>query len=273
MKTISIPRYRILQNVENNMLLSVGTWNSFDTSTFQLVSDNSDFVAQGVAPGDIVFNPENSSTWAEVVTVDSTTELTLNGVFSTTIIGGTTELKRFSIVAPAVAFQVTTSDVDTAQEWWSKYKVGDRIQSNGQQNRTFANQAVGTILDVSIDLDGPVYGTLTVDMPMQTNNQIWVYKKDDVVTIPVNEISGIEFYNDFRSGLGEFSTSIYMGNSQLYLIYPTVKELKNVEDLFALQPKFEASIMDAVSETLRSPWPDSNVMIEGSYGWSCNLVA
>jgi hypothetical protein len=127
-------------------------------------------------------------------------------------------------------------------------------------------------LDVSIDLDGPVYGTLTVDMPMQTNNEIWVYK-DDVVTIPVNEISGIEFYNDFRSGLGEFSTSIYMGNSQLYLIYPTVKELKNVEDLFALQPKFEASIMDAVSETLRSPWPDSNVMIEGSYGWSCNLVA
>ena len=272
MKTISIPRYRVLQNVENDMKsgLAVGIWNSFDTTTFQLVANNSDF--SNVQPGDIVFNPENSSTWAEVVTVDSTTELTLNGVFSTTIIGGATELKRFSVVAPAVAFQVNATNVDTAQEWWSTYEVGDRIQSQGQQSRTYANQAVGTILDISIDLDGPVYGTLTVDMPMQTSNEIWVYK-DDIVTIPVNEISGVEFYTYFESAVGEVSGSLYIGFDELYSIESTVFEFKNREDVFTYQPKFEAAIMNAISETLRSPWPDSNVMIEGSYGWPVSIIA
>jgi hypothetical protein len=271
MKTISIPRYRVLQNVDNDLKagLAVGTWNSFDTTTFQLVADNSDFT--NVQAGDIVFNPENSSTWAEVVTVDSATELTLNGVFSTTIIGGATELKRFSVVAPAVAFQVATSDVDTAQEWWSTYEVGDRIQSQGQQSRTLANQAVGTILDITIDLDGPNPGaTLTVDMPMQTSNEIWVYK-DDITTIPVNEISGIEFYKYFQSALGEITAYLYIGNGEYYRIEPQVFEFKNREDVLTYQPKFEAAIMNAISETLRSPWPDSNVVIEGSHGWQVRL--
>ena len=86
MKTISIPRARQLANVTNNMFLSSATWDSFDTSTFQLVSSASTFIALGVQPGYIVFNPENSSTWAEVVSVDSETQLTLSGVFSTTVI-------------------------------------------------------------------------------------------------------------------------------------------------------------------------------------------
>jgi len=269
MKTISFPRYRVLQNVDNNLKLPNATWNTFDTSTFQLVSNNADFVAQGVVPGDIVFNPENSSSWAEVVTVDSPTELTLNGAFSTTIVGGTTKLKRFSIVAATVAFEVETSDLATAKEWWSTYKVGDRIQSQGPNVRTYANQAVGTILDVSIDLDAPFpHATLTVDKPMQTSNEIWVYKQDEVTTIPVNEISGIEFYRYHESGdEGEFNAYIYMGNSYYYDVYSTVESTTNGDDVLALQPKFEASIMNAIAETLRSPWPDSNVMVEDSYGW------
>jgi len=271
MKTISTPRYRVLQNVDNNLKLANATWNSFDTSTFQLVSNNADF--SNIQAGDIVFNPENSSTWAEVVTVDSPTELTLNGAFSTTIIGGTTKLKRFTIVAATVAFEVETSDLATAKEWWSTYKVGDRIQSQGPNVRTYANQAVGTILDVSIDLDAPFpHATLTVDKPMQTSNEIFVYKQDEVTTIPVNEISGVEFYAYHESGdAGQFSASIYIGNGEFYAVYPTVESTTNADDVLALQPKFEAAIMNAVSETLRSPWPDSNVMIEGSHGWSVSI--
>jgi len=266
MKTISIPRSRQLANVENNMFVSVATWNSFDTSTFELVSNASTFITSNVQPGYIVFNPENSSSWAEVVSVDSETQLTLSGAFSTTVIGGTTELKRFSIVLPAVAFYVSTTDLATAKEWWSTYKVGDRIQSVGQQNKTVANLAVATILDITIDVDAG-YAEMTVDKPMQTNNDILVYKQGDISAIPVNYISGIQFYRSFETSDGEFYADIAMGNGDQYSLYPLTEVLNSAEDVIALQPKFEAAIMNAVSEVLRAPWPTANAMIEDSYGW------
>ena len=266
MKTISIPRSRQLANVENNMFVNSTTWNSFDTSTFELVSTTSTFITSGVQPGYIVFNPENSSNWAEVVSVDSETQLTLSGAFSTTVIGGTTELKSFSIVLPAVAFLVSTTDLATAKEWWSTYKVGDRIQSIGQQNKTVANLAVATILDITIDVDAS-YAEMTVDKPMQTNNDILAYKQGDISAIPVNYISGIQFYRYFDEGEGEFYANIPMGDRQEYYLYPLTETLDSAEDVLALQPKFEAAVMNAVSEVLRAPWPTANVMIEDSYGW------
>jgi hypothetical protein len=105
---------------------------------------------------------------------------------------------------------------------------------------------------------------------MQTSNEIWVYK-DDITTIPVNEISGIEFYKYFQSALGEITAYLYIGNGEYYRIEPQVFEFKNREDVLTYQPKFEAAIMNAISETLRSPWPDSNVVIEGSHGWQVRL--
>jgi hypothetical protein len=270
MKTISIPRARQLANVTNNMFLSSATWDSFDTSTFQLVSSASTFIALGVQPGYIVFNPENSSTWAEVVSVDSETQLTLSGVFSTTVIGGTTELQRFSIVTPAEAFLVSTTDLATAKQWWSTSKVGDKIQSKGQQQRTLANLAVSTILDITIDV---VAGTaeITVDKPMQTSNPIWAYKQGDIMAIPVNYISGLEFYSYANSTSGEFIVIMYMGGADEYEVRPINEFLTSAEDVLALQPKFEAAVMNAISEVIRAPWPTANVMIEDSYGWEIDF--
>jgi hypothetical protein len=126
-------------------------------------------------------------------------------------------------------------------------------------------------VDIIIDLDGPNPGARIVsDIPMQTSNEIWVYK-DDITTIPVNEISGIEFYKSFEGAIGEVSASLYIGNDEFYGIESQVFEFKNREDVLTYQPKFEAAIMNAVSETLRSPWPDSNVMIEGSHGWAVSI--
>ena len=48
-----------------------------DGNPFVLIDDNADFLTQKVYPGDVVFN-DNNATYATVVSVDSSTQLTLN---------------------------------------------------------------------------------------------------------------------------------------------------------------------------------------------------
>jgi hypothetical protein len=251
MKTISIPYRRFLANVVDNIIDGNREITSFDTATFVLVASGANFPTTGNV-GDIVFDAEDSRQFATIVSVDSTTQVTLDGSIG---------LASYYSVAPAAtAFLVVTQDAATASYWMATYSVGDRVNCIGAAESTYFNFGLATIL--SLDYDGTVgseTATMTLDLPIDTavTNDIKAYVKGELQTIPVNELLFVKFALSEDDTYAEFS---FNGDVYGYM-YPAIYE----PDLPSLI-QLEKNVLDAIQEVLRSPWPTANAMIKDSYG-------
>ena len=266
MKTISLPLRNEVSDLANNMFASYGakTWNAYDPVTRVLTSDNSTFVSEGVQPGMVVFNSENSNSWATVETVDSETEITLTPGFIYESDGGT-RLPRFSIATAAVAFTQECSDIETSKYWWSKYKVGDRVQSQGQQIKTSFNKAVATILKMELVNDLAV---MTLDKPLQSSRSLWVYKEGSVYTLDIKSVATMEMYTYHQQGDGGdcYMTFYDINGSTTYEVFPWLYNPTSEEETRAVAKELQDKLINAIEQSLRSPWPAANVMVEDSYG-------
>jgi len=247
MKTISTPYRRVLENVVETMLAENREITSFDTATFVLVSSESNFPTNGDV-GDIVFNAEDSRQFATIVSVDSTTQVTLDGSIG---------LASYYSVAPAAtAFLVVTQDAATASYWMATYSVGDRVSGEGAHQTTAFNLGVATIL--SLDYDGTVgseTATMTLDLPIDTDDDVYAYVEGELQTLPVNELILVQFRLNEDETYAEFALN---GDAFMYL-YPGIPDEPSLI-------QFEKNVMGAIQEVLRSPWPTANAMIKDSYG-------
>jgi len=251
MKTISTPLRRILEDVVDNSLTSLGEFDSFDANTYVLVDASANFPTTG-GVGDIVFNPDDSRRWATIVSVDSTTQITLDGPI------GAPSYTYYSVSPAATAFQVVTDSNSVAQKWISTYSVGDKVTCLGGQEITYFNLGVATILSIDYDATvGSETATLTLDLPMYTSDNVYGYVKGEIQTIPVNEVQLVNFILEEDSFYAEIT---FNGDSaaQLYTGIASGDEASYLE--------FEKNFMDAVQKVLRSPWPTANAMIKDSYG-------
>ena len=266
MKTINFPLRNEVPDLANNMFGSYAgkTWNTYDPVTRVLTSANSTFVSEGVQPGMVVFNSENSNSWATVETVDSETEITLTPGFIYESDGGT-RLPRFSIATAAVAFTQECSSIETSKYWWSKYKVGDRVQSQGQQTKTSFNKAVATILKMELVND---LAMMTLDKPLQSSKPLWVYKEGSVYTLDVESVGSMEMYTYHQQGDGGecYMTFYDINDSVSYEVYPWLYNPTSEEETRAVAKELQDKLINAVEQSLRSPWPAANVMVEDSYG-------
>jgi len=249
MKTISTPYRRVLENVVDTMLDDNQEITSFDTATFVLVASGANFPTTGDV-GDIVFNAEDSRQFATIVSVDSTTQVTLDGSIG---------LSYYYSVAPAAtAFLVVTDDNVTAEKWMTTYSVGDRVSCEGAAQTTTFNLGVATIL--SLDYDGTVgseTATMTLDLPIDTADEVYAYVEGELQTLPVNELILVQFRLNEDETYAEFALN---GDAFAYL-YPGIYE-PDEPSLIQL----EKNVMGAIQEVLRSPWPTANAMIKDSYG-------
>ncbi|GAF67816.1 unnamed protein product [marine sediment metagenome] len=249
MKTISTPYRRVLENVVDNLIDENTEITSFDTATFILVASSANFPTTGNV-GDIVFNAEDSRQFATIVSVDSTTQVTLDGSIG---------LSYYYSVAPAAtAFLLVTQDAATASYWMATYSVGDRVNCVGAAQTTTFNLGLATIL--SLDYDGTVgseTATMTLDLPMSTDDDVFAYVEGELQTLPVNELIVVKFILDEEAGYAEFALN---GDAFVYL-YQGIYE-PDEPSLIQL----ENNVMGAIQEVLRSPWPKANVMIKDSYG-------
>lgn len=266
MKTINFPLRNEVPDLANNMFGSYAgkTWNTYDPVTRVLTSANSTFVSEGVQPGMVVFNSENSNSWATVETVDSETEITLTPGFIYESDGGT-RLPRFSIATAAVAFTQECSSIETSKYWWSKYKVGDRVQSQGQQTKTSFNKAVATILKMELVND---LAMMTLDKPLQSSKPLWVYKEGSVYTLNVESLGVMDMYTYHQQGDGGdcYMTFYDINDSVSYEVYPWLYNPTSEEETRAVAKELQDKLINAVEQSLRSPWPAANVMVEDSYG-------
>ena len=265
MNTIATPFRNVVPDVQPNMFASYGskTWNEYDPATRVLTSDNSTFVTDAVQPGMVLFNPEDSTSWATIQSVDSETELTLNGGFIYESSGGT-RLGRFSIATAAVAFTQECSDIETSKYWWANYKVGDRVQSKGQQVKTSFNKAVATILKMELVNDLAV---MTLDKPLQSTQEIWVYKDGDVYAYPIENIQAMALYSYYEDGSeNEAYMILYPAQGNSVSIVPWLRDPSSVEEVKSVGKELEDKVINAIQRCSRSPWPTGTVMIEDSYG-------
>jgi hypothetical protein len=255
MKTISIPYRRFLANVVDNIIDGNREITSFDTATFVLVASGANFPTTGNV-GDIVFDAEDSRQFATIVSVDSTTQVTLDGSIG---------LASYYSVAPAAtAFLVVTQDAATASYWMATYSVGDRVNCIGAAESTNFNLGLATIL--SLDYDGTVgseTATMTLDLPMSTDGEVIAYVEGEIDTLPVNQIIGIEFYHSAISF--DAAPSFYLEGTSVGLV-PGVSNSPDAESAAAYSADLEKNVMGAIQEVLRSPWPTANAMIKDSYG-------
>jgi len=235
------------------------TWNDYDPATRVLTSNISAFVSDGVLPGMVLFNPEDSNSWATVETVDSETEITLTPGFIYESDGGT-RLGLFSIATAAVAFKQYCTDTDTSKLWWANYKVGDRVQSQGQQVKTSFNKAVATIVAMEWDEVNDL-AVMTLDKPLQSTQGIWLYKDGDVQTLPIEEV---EYFTLSREE-EVYMQFISAGNLD-YQVYPWLKEPASNEELLSVSEELKDKMVDAVQEALTDPWPRASAMVKDSYG-------
>lgn len=268
MNTIATPFRNVVPDVEPNMFASYGskTWNDYNPATGVLTSDNSTFVTEGVQPGMVLFNPEDSTSWATIQSVDSETELTLNGGFIYESSGGT-RLSRFSIATAAVAFKQYCTDTESSKYWWANYKVGDRVQSEGQQVKTGFNKAVATIVEMEWDEVNDL-AVMTLDKPLQSNRALWVYKEGNVYTYPIEKIQSMELYSYYEAGEG---SEVYMTlndarRTDNVTITPWLREPSSREEVQSVAKELEDKVINAIQRCSRSPWPTGTVMIEDSYG-------
>lgn len=249
MKTISTPYRRVLENVVDNIIDGNQEITSFDTATFVLVASGANFPTTGNV-GDIVFDAEDSRQFATIVSVDSTTQVTLDGSIG---------LASYYSVAPAAtAFLVVTQDAATASYWMATYSVGDRVNCEGAGQTTTFNLGLATIL--SLDYDGTVgseTATMTLDLPMSTDDDVYAYVEGELQTLPVNELILVQFRLNEDETYVEFALN---GDAFVYL-YPGIYE-PDEPSLIQL----EKNVMGAIQEVLRSPWPTANAMIKDSYG-------
>jgi len=244
MNTIATPFRNVVPDVEPNMFGSYGskTWNEYDPATGVLTSDNSTFVTDAVQPGMVLFNPEDSTSWATIQSVDSETELTLNGGFIYESSGGT-RLNRFSIATAAVAFKQYCTDTESSKYWWANYKVGDRVQSEGQQVKTGFNKAVATIVEMEWDEVNDL-AVMTLDKPLQSN-----------------------LYSYYEAGeTSEVYMIFYDVQTNGTNIYPWLLDPSSREEVQSVAKELEDKVINAIQRCLRSPWPTGTVMIEDSYG-------
>jgi len=261
MKTVTLPYKYIVDDVQPNMFGSYATktWNDYDPATRVLTSNISAFVSDGVLPGMVLFNPEDSNSWATVETVDSETEITLTPGFIYESDGGT-RLGLFSIATAAVAFKQYCTDTDTSKLWWANYKVGDRVQSQGQQVKTSFNKAVATIVAMEWDEVNDL-AVMTLDKPLQSTQGIWLYKDGDVQTLPIEEV---EYFTLSREE-EVYMQFISAGNLD-YQVYPWLKEPASNEELLSVSEELKDKMVDAVQEALTDPWPRASAMVKDSYG-------
>ena len=267
MNTIATPFRNVVPDVEPNMFGSYGskTWNDYNPATGVLTSNNSTFVTEGVQPGMVLFNPEDSTSWATIQSVDSETELTLNGGFIYESSGGT-RLVRFSIATAAVAFKQYCTDTESSKYWWANYKVGDRVQSEGQQLKTSFNKAVATIVAMEWDEVNDL-AVMTLDKPLQSNRALWVYKEGNVYTYPIEKIQKMELYTYYAVGDdNEVYMSLTDALSSNFIIYPWLLTPDSREEVQSVSKELEDKVINAIQRCLRSPWPTGTVMIEDSYG-------
>lgn len=256
MKTISVPYRRFLANVVDNIIDGSQEITSFDTATFVLVASGANFPTTGNV-GDIVFDAEDSRQFATIVSVDSTTQVTLDGSIG---------LASYYSVAPAAtAFLVVTQDATTASYWMATYSVGDRVNCIGAAESTNFNFGLATIL--SLDYDGTVgseTATMTLDLPMSTDSDVIAYVEGEIETLPVNQIIGIEFFHSATS-FDDVATFYLEAQSSAQLV-AGVYESPDAESAAAYSADVEKRVLDAIQEVLRSPWPTANAMIKDSYG-------
>lgn len=249
MKTISTPYRRVLENVVDTLIDGNQEITSFDTATFILVASGANFPTTGDV-GDIVFNAEDSRQFATIVSVDSTTQVTLDGSIG---------LASYYSVAPAAtAFLVVTDDNVTAEKWMTTYSVGDKVNCVGAADTTTFNLGLATIL--SLDYDGTVgseTATMTLDLPMSTDGDVFAYVEGELQTLPVNEIILAQFILGEDEVYVEFNLN---GDTSLFL-YPGIYERDEPSYI-----ELEKNVMGAIQEVLRSPWPTANAMIKDSYG-------
>ena len=267
MNTIATPFRNVVPDVEPNMFGSYGskTWNDYNPATGVLTSDNSTFVTDAVQPGMVLFNPEDSTSWATIQSVDSETELTLNGGFIYESSGGT-RLVRFSIATAAVAFKQYCTDTESSKYWWANYKVGDRVQSEGQQLKTSFNKAVATIVAMEWDEVNDL-AVMTLDKPLQSNRALWVYKEGNVYTYPIEKIQKMELYSYYAVGDdSEVYMSLYDSQGDNIDINPWLLTPDSREEVQSVGKELEDKVINAIQRCLRSPWPTGAVMIEDSYG-------
>lgn len=271
MSSICTPLRLDVLNVTNDLVTDSKVYVSLEPSGENYIltaAASSQFQTDGVVPGDIVFNTEDSSSWASVVSVDSETQLTLDGPFVTVAKGTTTNLKRFCVAAEATAFTVRTANDDRALFWWQTYSVGDRIQNTGGTDKTSFDYNVATIVDIVLEKteEGEVTGCqLITDAPMYTAARIWLYKEGAVYRTPVDSIVHLEFYlDDEENGSYLALRTTFEGSLELYpyLIEPNNSDgLKVFSDL-------ERRVINAIEEAQRT---NSNVLIEDSYGMVLTL--
>ena len=267
MKTITLPYKYFVEDVQPNMFGSYNSkpWSEYDLATRVLTSPNSTFVTDGVQPGMVLFNPEDSTSWTTIQSVDSETELTLNGGFIYESPGGS-RLTRFSIATAAVAFKLYCVDTDTSKLWWANYKVGDRVQSEGQQTKTSFNKAVATIVAIEWDEVNDL-AVVTLDKPLQTNREIWLYKDGDVQTLPIEEVERFKLSRN-----EEVSMTFYVAGNLEYVVEPWLKEPNQIEEQLSVSEEFKDNLIDAVQEALTDPWPRASAMVKDSYGMNFRLV-
>jgi hypothetical protein len=255
MKTISTPYRRILEDVVNNQI-DEGEITSFDTATFVLVASGANFPTTGNV-GDIVFDAEDSRQFATIVSVDSTTQVTLDGSIGLA--------SYYSVSPAATAFLVVTQDAATASYWMATYSVGDRVNCIGAAESTNFNLGLATIL--SLDYDGTVgseTATMTLDLPMSTDGEVIAYVEGEIDTLPVNQIIGIEFYHSAINF--DAAHYFYLEGQSGPSLQPGVSNSPDAESAAAYSADLEKNVMGAIQEVLRSPWPTANAMIKDSYG-------
>ena len=249
MKTISTPYRRVLENVVDNIIDGNQEITSLDTATFDLVASGANFPTTGDV-GDIVFNAEDSRQFATIVSVDSTTQVTLDGSIG---------LSYYYSVAPAAtAFLVVTDSNSNAEKWMTTYSVGDKVNCVGAVETTTFNLGLATIL--SLDYDGTVgseTATMTLDLPMSTDGDVFAYVEGELQTLPVNELIFAQFILSEDDVYAEFALN---GDTSVYL-YPGIYERDEPSYI-----ELEKNVMGAIQEVLRSPWPTANAMIKDSYG-------
>lgn len=251
MKTISTPYRRVLENVVDTLIDGNRAANSFDPATFVLVSLTANFPTTGNV-GDIVFNAGDSRQFATIVSVDSTTQITLDRSI------GLEPFEMYSVASPATAFLVVTDDNVTAEKWMTTYSVGDKVNCVGSAETTTFNLGLATIL--SLDYDGTVgseTATMTLDLPMSTDDDVFAYVEGELQTLPVNEIILAQFILGEDEVYVEFNLN---GDTSVFL-YPGIYERDEPSYI-----ELEKNVMGAIQEVLRSPWPTANAMIKDSYG-------
>lgn len=274
MKTITLPYKYAVDNVQPNMFGTYNskTWNEYDPATRVLTANNSTFVTDGVQPGMVLFNPEDSTSWATIQSVDSETELTLNGGFIYESSGGT-RLSRFSIATAEVAFKLYCIDTETSKLWWANYKVGDRVQSEGQGIKTSFNKAVATIVEIEWDEVNDL-AVVTLDKPLQTNKEIWLYKDGDVQTLPIEEVEYFFLKREVSSeGDSVVRMSFSVAGNLTYEVEPWLKEPQSIEEALSVSEELKDNLIDAVQEALTNPWPRASAMVKDSYGMNFRLIS